>query len=167
MNRIRVLKAIACGVAGLALVAGAYAADSATGAAVKAEPMLVKKSTLAGDGLEVLPVQWPKEMLKSGVKQHKDLAVYTGQLTASVYEPADGVLQFKDQPYDEIVHVLHGESTLTPTGGAPHRFKTGDIFVVPKGFTGTWEMRDNYREFIVIETNAYNAALAKWFPDLK
>jgi hypothetical protein len=30
--------------------------------------------------------------------------------------------------------------------------------VVPKGFTGTWEMQGNYRELIAIERKAYDAA---------
>jgi uncharacterized cupin superfamily protein len=145
-------------------MAGLASSVIAAGAAVSGEPFLVKKSALAGKDIPVLPVSWPKDMVKSGIKQHRNLDIYSGQLTASVYEADDGVIEMKDQPYDEVVHVLHGEATLTSVGGTPHRFVSGDVFVVPKGFTGTWAMNDHYREFIVVETKAFNGALAKWFP---
>ena len=31
----------------------------------------------------------------------------------------------------------------------------GDSLVVPKGFSGTWEMIGNFRELVVIEKKAY------------
>jgi hypothetical protein len=32
------------------------------------------------------------------------------------------------------------------------------MFVVPKGFVGTCDMTQEYREFIVIDTEAYNVS---------
>lgn len=32
-------------------------------------------------------------------------------------------------------------------------FKQGDSLVVPKGYTGTWEMPEKFRELIVIDTD--------------
>jgi hypothetical protein len=52
---------------------------------------------------------------------------------------------------------------LIPTGGSPQHFKTGDVFIVPKGFTGTWEARKGYRELMSIETNAYKKATERFF----
>ncbi len=85
-------------------------------------------------------------------------------MTVEIYEGSDEVVDLVDQPYDELVHVIGGECTLTPKGGQPQHFKVGDIFIVPKGFTGTWDARKKFRELISIETNAYNQAGAAVFP---
>jgi uncharacterized cupin superfamily protein len=74
------------------------------------------------------------------------------------------MLEFSDQPYDEFVYVLQGSCVLTAKGGQPRTFEVGDFFIVPKGFTGTWEVRGNYRELIVIETKTYTETMEKWFP---
>ncbi len=65
-----------------------------------------------------------------------------------------------DEPflYDEFVTVLSGKAILTPAGGVPQEFITGDSFVIPKGFHGTWQMFGNYRELIVVERQAYEEA---------
>jgi uncharacterized cupin superfamily protein len=121
----------------------------------------ITKSALAGERLEVPPFVWPKEMVKSGVTQHKSRRVFAGQLTAAVYETADIVLDIKGQAYDEIIHVLQGVATLTPQNGEPQHFHAGDMCVIPKGFTGTWEMRDNFRKLSVVETAAFADGMAR------
>ncbi len=32
----------------------------------------------------------------------------------------------------------------------------GDMFMLPKGFEGTWEMTSEYRELIVVDSALYN-----------
>lgn len=54
--------------------------------------------------------------------------------------------------------MLSGKLILTAADGESQEFVAGDTFVVPKGFTGTWQMLGNYRELIVIERQAYEAA---------
>ena len=61
-------------------------------------------------------------------------------------------------PYDEYVLVLAGEVTLTSDGGHSKTFGTGDSFLVPKGWTGIWDMPGQYLEKIVVEAAAWNAA---------
>jgi uncharacterized cupin superfamily protein len=39
----------------------------------------------------------------------------------------------------EFVHMLSGVAVLTSEDGDVQRFETGDSFVVPPGFKGTWE----------------------------
>ena len=51
---------------------------------------------------------------------------------------------------------------LTDDGGSPQEFNVNDNFIVPKGFTGTWEMRGNFRELIVIEANAMAEGMKKF-----
>jgi uncharacterized cupin superfamily protein len=48
------------------------------------------------------------------------------------------------------VTVVSGTLILTAEGGLPQRFDVGESVLVPKGFTGTWEMQGIYREMLVI-----------------
>ena len=54
------------------------------------------------------------------------------------------------EPIDEFVTVISGKLILTADGGSPQHFDVGQSVLVPKGFTGTWEMQGNFREMIVI-----------------
>lgn len=129
------------------------------------EPVLLDKNKITGKGLTPLEAPWPKRMLVSGVESHRSDTLFTGQLVVSIYDADDGVVKIKNYPFDEFVHVLNGRAILTAEGSAPQTFETGDSFVVPKGFTGTWEMQDNFREMIVIEKNANEAGLEKLFAE--
>jgi uncharacterized cupin superfamily protein len=40
---------------------------------------------------------------------------------------------------------------LTPVpNGRAQEFTPGDALMVPKGYTGTWEMQGNYRELAIV-----------------
>ena len=58
--------------------------------------------------------------------------------------------------YDEFVIVLKGELILTDNAGNAVTYKAGEMFMLKKGFLGTWEMTEDYRELIVVDTEAYN-----------
>ena len=42
--------------------------------------------------------------------------------------------------------------------GQVQEFVAADSLMVPKGFTGTWQMLGNYRELIVVERESYENA---------
>ncbi len=134
-----------------------YAADTSEKSI--AEPIRLDQNKLNGKGLTTLEAPWPKRTLVSGVESHRFEPLFAGQLVVSIYEGDDGLLKLENYPFDEFVHVLHGRAILTAEGAASQTFKTGDSFVVPKGFTGTWEMQDNFRELIIIEKAANEAGL--------
>ena len=123
------------------------------------EPIRLDQNKIDGKGLTTLGAPWPKRTLVSGVESHRFDALFAGQLVVSIYDADDGLLKIADYPFDEFVHVLHGRAILTAEGAASQTFEAGDTFVVPKGFTGTWEMQDNFRELIVIEKAANDAGL--------
>ena len=54
-------------------------------------------------------------------------------------------------PYDEVVLILKGKLILTDKDGKSAAYEKGDVFVVPKGFTGYWDMTEEYRELVVIK----------------
>ena len=57
-------------------------------------------------------------------------------------------------PYDEFATALKGQVILTRFVDQGQTYKTGKYFLVPKGWTGTWDMPEHYREIIVVETKA-------------
>ncbi len=81
--------------------------------------------------------------------------LHSGEVTVAVYESTPVLIEIKKPfPYDEYVHVLEGEVTLTDLDGNENTFKAGENFLVPKGFLGTWNMTSHYREMVVVETKA-------------
>ena len=101
-------------------------------------------------------------MVRHGVEPSEYKTWFEGQISAMVYAPQDGLLRFDGTSYDEFVVVLHGRAILTPDDGAVQRYGVGDAFVVPRGYSGTWEFQDRYRELIVFETRALHAVMQAW-----
>jgi len=130
-----------------------------------AEPIRLDENKINGMGLTTFEAPWPKRTLVSGVESHRFDSLFAGQLVVSIYESDDGLLKIVNYPFDEFVHVLHGRAILTAEGTAPQTFEAGDMFIVPKGFTGTWEMQNNFREMIIIEKEAAAAGLEILFSE--
>ena len=94
---------------------------------------------------------WPPTIRNDEYK-HGARLLFAGEFTSYLYTSDAGLMRFEDYPFDEYVTVLAGTATLTPDGGEPGVFATGKSFIVPKGFTGTWEVTAGYRELFVIES---------------
>ena len=62
-------------------------------------------------------------------------------------EPGLWRVAYTEQEYCEM---LEGVCVLTPDGGAPFTVRAGDRFVVPPGFTGTWEVVETASKRFVI-----------------
>lgn len=126
------------------------------------QPVRLNKAYAEGKDLEPLS-PWPKTMQIKTVATHRYKTWYVGEkLSCMVYDADDGLLQFTDLPYDEQVCVLNGTAVLTSQDGERHVFNKGDVFVAPKGWTGTWELKDGYRELITFETSSLDYAMKKW-----
>ena len=108
--------------------------------------------------LDDLP-PWPQEVVLSGANEHGQKVLHSGNVVAALYGAEAARLSVSEPfPYDEYVQVLAGEVTLTSDAGHSKTFGTGDSFLVPKGWTGIWDMPQQYLEKIVVETAAWNAA---------
>ena len=111
-------------------------------------PEAVKKESLA----QIPP--FPEDE-RAGPQSNWMTVLHSGEVTVAVYESTPVLIEIKEPfPYDEYVHVLEGEVTLTDLDGNENTFKAGENFLVPKGFLGTWNMTTHYREMVVVETNA-------------
>lgn len=113
-------------------------------------PFLIDKTKLSG--LDIPQITWASNPDREVYRE----VLYDGpELDVAVVAGATAKTAMSQAMSEEFVYVVNGTATLTPTGGEPHIFYTGDFFVVPEGFTGTWESTGNhlYRELIAIPGN--------------
>lgn len=108
--------------------------------------------------LERIP-PFPAEMVLEGESENWEQVVHQGDFVVAVFEASPAIIEIGEPfPYDEFVLVLEGQVTLTNIDGEKQTYSPGDTFLVPKGWLGTWDMPDKYREMIIIETDAWVAA---------
>jgi uncharacterized cupin superfamily protein len=119
-------------------------------------PLLV--DSLREHTLEALP-PWPEGVVVAGVNEHAQQVLHEGEVVAALYGADAARLRVAAPfPYDEYVLVLEGKVVLTSEDGSSQAFGVGDGFLVPKGWTGTWDMPEQYLEKIIVETAAWNEA---------
>jgi len=100
---------------------------------------------------------WSKDVAISGSLKHWEKVVFKGEeLIGVIWKSEFGVMRDVDYPFDQVVVVLEGALTLRPDKGPVQQYKEGDIFLYPKGFTGLWEMPEDYKELIIIDRNAWD-----------
>ena len=122
-------------------------------------PVKLDAAKLAGVGLPDQEQWMPPEDVLEGTHRPRGEIVYVGeQIVVEIYEDDPGVYRFAEPfAYDEYVDIQSGKLIMTGSDGVAHEYSTGDRLVVPKGWSGTWEMVGNYRELIVIEREAYES----------
>ena len=126
---------------------------------VKAEVEVLSLNTkgLQETALESIPA-WPKEMVLSGTNQHWQKVLHKGEFVVALYEAMPAVIDISEPyPYDEYVRVLQGSVVLTASEGERQSYEAGDAFLVPVGWTGTWEMPTRFRELIIIDRKGWEA----------
>ena len=124
----------------------------------KIVPIAIAESYLEGRGLVAadLSESDPNDsnVVSEEPIENSSHVFHMGKIMVAIYEAAPGNVHIDDAKYDEFVQILEGRLILTPDGGdESYEYKTGDSFVVPKGYTGTWHMPEKYRELIVIDTS--------------
>ena len=125
---------------------------------VQAAPEVLPLNTKAmlKMGLESIPA-YPAEDVLTGTGENWMKIMHQGEVVVAIYESTPALIKIQQPfPYDEFVIVLQGEVTLTSIDGQTQTYKTGDNFLVPKGFLGTWDMPQHHREMIVVETKAWH-----------
>jgi uncharacterized cupin superfamily protein len=124
-------------------------AFSAENEAAATTPMRLESNTPYSELSTDFP-PWPQEVIIAGESVHRYKRLYTGDIFVEIYESEPLTLQVVDFPVDEFVTVISGKLILTVAGEEPQHFEVGDSVMIPKGFTGIWEMQGNYRELLVI-----------------
>ncbi|MDE0929714.1 MAG: cupin domain-containing protein [Halioglobus sp.] len=125
-------------------------ASGGDGAGPNASPVRLEPTQIAYLDMNSNLPPWPEEDILSGVSEHRYKTLYSGDINVSIYEAKPLKLRLRDYPIDEFVTVVSGKLILTAEGGSPQHFAAGQSVMVPKGFSGTWEMQGNFRELVVI-----------------
>lgn len=113
-------------------------------------PLRLDKTKISGLG--IARTEWAADPDREVYRE----VLYDGsELDVAIVAGATATTNWTSPLGEEFVYVANGTATLTPTGGEPQTFYTGDFFVVPEGFTGTWTSTGNhlYRELIAIPGN--------------
>jgi uncharacterized protein len=128
--------------------AGAVALADESPAPVRLDP-----EKRAGLDLTSIPPDAYADILVAGELNMRVATLFEGkELRASIFESTPAKTDHRTRPNDtdEFVYVLSGKLILTEPNGTAHEFLPGDALVLPKGYTGTWEMQGNYREIAVV-----------------
>ncbi|WP_435212803.1 cupin domain-containing protein [Luminiphilus sp. nBUS_16] len=128
--------------------------------AVRAETEILSlnPASLREMPLESIP-PWPDDMVLSGTNEHWQKILHEGEFVIALYEAMPATIDVAiPYTYDEYVLVLEGSVVLTSTEGVRQEYQTGDQFLVPQGWTGTWEMPSRFRELIIVETDQWEAS---------
>jgi uncharacterized cupin superfamily protein len=72
-----------------------------------------------------------------------------GEQSAGIWQCAPGPSRWKLET-NEVIYLVAGRMTVTPDGGEPAEIGVGDVAVLPKGWTGTWEITETVRKVYAI-----------------
>lgn len=94
----------------------------------------------------------PADRLLAGIPEQTARNFFsdsTGQFFAGTWESTPGKWRVR-YTENEFCHVTDGSMELDDGRGHQWRFKAGDSFVVPAGFSGTWRVIEPMRKLYVI-----------------
>ena len=132
---------------------GFYAFCSSVYGADGSAPVRLDQNKIAGLGLSSVPADAYPDILVAGELNINVATLFDGtELRVSIFESTPAKTDHRTRPtdVDEFVTVLSGKLILTEPNGTAHEFYPGESFVLPIGYTGTWEMQGNYRELVVL-----------------
>lgn len=132
---------------------GFYAFCSSVYGADGSAPVRLDQNKIAGLGLSSVPADAYSDILVAGELNMNVATLFDGtELRVSIFESTPAKTDHRTRPtdVDEFVTVLSGKLILTEPNGTAHEFYPGESFVLPIGYTGTWEMQGNYRELVVL-----------------
>jgi len=66
-----------------------------------------------------------------------------------VWEAGPGKMVIEDFPFTEYVLMISGSVIVTNDDGTSRKFMAGDTFVIPKGWSGDWDVQERMKKQIV------------------
>jgi len=66
-----------------------------------------------------------------------------------VWEAGAGKTNLKNFPFTEYVLMISGSVIVTEEDGTSRSFVAGDTFVIPKGWSGVWDVQERMKKQIV------------------
>ena len=112
-------------------------------------PALVDFKTVTPDVSTASPAP---ERLLSGSPEHRVRNYFsdaTGQFFAGIWQSSPGKWRVRYSE-NEFCHITGGRVRIEDEHGASWSFATGDTFVIPAGFVGTWQVLEPTSKLYVI-----------------
>ncbi len=93
----------------------------------------------------------PRAGFDSGGPQTSGITFFSGHgVEVGVWECTPGGWAIVDRPTTETMMLLGGTATITPADGEPVELGEGDVFVLPKGWSGRWDVTETVRKLYVL-----------------
>jgi uncharacterized protein len=104
-----------------------------------------------GDALDgALEPIGPRVGSDSGDPQASGVTFFSGHgVDVGVWECTPGGWAIHDRTDTETMMLLAGAVTITPADGDPVELVEGDVFVLPKGWSGRWDITETVRKLYV------------------
>ncbi len=127
------------------LVASAVLLVSLTRAIASETPRIVLvESSTPTEALLAKPGTYIGEKFTFEDKHSGDVLVRVG-----VWEAGAGKTVIEDFPFTEYVLMISGIVVVTNKDGTSRKFLAGDTFVIPKGWSGDWDVQERMKKQIV------------------
>jgi len=88
----------------------------------------------------------------AGNPQWMYAALTEGATDSGVWSSTIGGWDETDYPADEVMILTEGRLRITETNGSVHELGAGDMFFLPKGWAGRWDVLEDMRKIYVIIT---------------
>lgn len=112
--------------------------------AENAPPIAIVDSSTATDELPVRPGVYFGQKITFDDMHDGDAVVRVG-----LWEGGVSRSKLIDYPFTEYVLMISGHLVITNDDGSQQEFKAGDTFVMPKGWTGIWDIREDMKKQMV------------------
>ena len=70
-------------------------------------------------------------------------------MQVGIWECTPGGWAIVDRPNTEIVHLLRGAARITDADGTVHELVAGSALVLPRGWSGRWDITETVRKLYV------------------
>lgn len=96
----------------------------------------------------------PKATSLTGDAHEASIDLWTstgsGRLETGIWEATPGEFGARRDGFHEICYIIAGRSTLRSEEGDEVVVESGDLFVTPAGWVGTWVVHESLRKVFVI-----------------
>lgn len=72
-----------------------------------------------------------------------------GRTQVGIWQCTPGGWAIVDRPDTETIHVLEGRARITDADGTVHDLGEGDAIVLPRGWSGRWDIIETVRKLYV------------------
>lgn len=109
--------------------------------------VVARAETLRGE----LEPWGPRVGFDAGDPQTSGVELFSGHgVEVGVWECTPGGWAIEDRPDTESMLLLRGRVRITALGQEPVELVEGDAFVLPKGWSGRWDVLETVRKLYVV-----------------